>query len=229
MSRHDHRDDELDDEIRHHLELEAAERMRAGETREQAERTARKDFGNELLIREIARQMWGPNMFETLIQDVRYALRVLRKSPALVTVAVLSLALGIGANTAIFTLVNAVFLKPLPVQQPSTLVALYTFDSKNPGLSGTSYPNFEDYRDKTRVFSSIAAYQFVTANLASGAGDPMQVTGEMVSGAYFSLLGIEPQLGRGFLSEEDRVPGKSPVVVLSNALTFRFCNIIFPA
>src|SRR5579862_4988188 len=202
------RDDDLFDEIQHHLAMEAEERLREGESRERAEAGARRDFDNELLIREITRDMWRANLLEDFLQDVRYTLRVLRKSPGFVAVAVLSLALGIGANSAIFTLINAVFLKPLPVKEPSRLVALYTYDAKNPGLNPTSHPNFEDYRDKLNVFSGMAAYQFVAINVSGGAGDPEQVAGEIVSGNYFSMLGVEPVLGRGFLPEEDRVPGK---------------------
>src|SRR5438445_12124824 len=94
-----------------------------------------------------------------MIHDIRYAIRVLLKSPGFTVVAVLSLALGIGANAAIFTLVHAVFLKPLPVEDPSRLVSVYTLDSKNPGLLPISYPNFQDYRDKNTVFSALLAHQ----------------------------------------------------------------------
>ncbi|HZF12715.1 MAG TPA: ABC transporter permease [Thermoanaerobaculia bacterium] len=155
---------------------------------------------------------------ETLFQDLRYALRSLWKSPGLASVAVVSLALGIGANTTIFTLINAVLLHSLPVAEPERLVALYTYDEKGDGPLGayltTSYLNFEDFRDKTSVFSHLAAFQI--AQLSALIGDePEQVLGEAVSESYWELLGIRPAVGRFFARDENHDLGRSPVVVLS--------------
>jgi predicted permease len=155
----------------------------------------------------------------TLIQDLRYGLRLLVKSPGFTLVAVLSLGLGIGANSTIFTLVNAVLLEPLPVQDGSRLVAVFTTDERNRGqffnFMQTSRPNFEDYLDENEVFSGMAAH--VGLPLAfSGKGEPQQIFGEMVSGDFFTLLGVDPALGRAFLPDEDSVPGEKLVTVLSH-------------
>jgi predicted permease len=160
---------------------------------------------------------------EWLRQDLRYGLRVLAKSPLFNLVAAVSLALGIGANTTIFTLVDAVFLNPLPVHQPSRLVAVFTTDEKNTGgfltHLQTSYLNYQDYRDKNEVFSGLAAHQFVPQlSLVVEGSPPEQVVGQVVTGNYFEVLGIRPGLGRFFLPDEDKTPGAHPVVVLSHGL-----------
>src|SRR5581483_11786834 len=135
-------------------------------------------------------------------------------------VAILSLALGIGANTTIFTLLNAILLRPVPVAEPDRIAALNTIDQSNPGLLNTSFPNFKDYRDRNQVFSSLCLYSPILINL-TGHGDPQGVMGQIVSGNYFSCLGINPVIGRGFLPEEDRSPGANPVAVISYGLWTR--------
>jgi predicted permease len=155
-----------------------------------------------------------------IFEDLRYGLRALAKNRAVAVVAVLSLALGIGANTTIFTLVNAVLLRPLPVEDPSTLAAVSTVDSQNPGLLLCSYPNYKDYRDRNQVFSSLLLYTTVTINL-TGHGDPQLLMGQLVSGNYFSALGVNPMIGRGFRPEEDATPGAYPVAVISHGLWMR--------
>jgi putative ABC transport system permease protein len=156
---------------------------------------------------------------ETMIQDVRYGFRMLLKSPGFTLVAALSLALGIGANTTIFTLINAVFLQPIPVEDPPRLVSVFTTDERNKGdfndFMPTSQPNFRDYRDGATLFAGMAAHQGVGLNFVDGTGKPERINGEIVSGNYFDLLGVKAALGRTFLPEEDRTPGASPVVVLS--------------
>jgi predicted permease len=155
-----------------------------------------------------------------ILEDVRFGLRGLAKNRGFALVAVLSLALGIGANTTIFTLLNAVFLRPLPVRDPSTLAAVFTTDQRNPGLLPCSYPNYRDYRDHNTVFSSLLLYSAVTANL-TGRGDPQLLMAQLVSGNYFESLGVSPVVGRGFRPEEDASPGASPVTVISHALWMR--------
>ncbi|MBI3450515.1 MAG: ABC transporter permease [Acidobacteria bacterium] len=154
------------------------------------------------------------------MQDLRYAARQLSRSPGFTTVAVLSLALGIGANTAIFSLVNAVFLKSLPVEEPARVVNVYTTDVKNAGgalnLLPISYPNFEDYRDGATSFTSLAATMAAGVNVASGTGDPEQVFGLLVSSNYFDMLGVKIRQGRGILPEEDTKPRGRAVVVLTD-------------
>src|ERR1017187_771952 len=154
-----------------------------------------------------------------LLDDLRHGLRGLTKSPGLALAAVLSLALGIGANTTIFTLLNAIFLRPLAVSDPARLAAVFTTDPRIPGLLPCSYPNYQDYRDHNSVFSSLILYSAVTVNL-TGRGDPQLLMGQLVSANYFTTLGVDPMLGRGFRSEDD-VPGAAPVVVISHRLWLR--------
>jgi len=138
------------------------------------------------------------------------------KSPGFTAVVALSLGLGIGANTAIFTLVNAIFLKPIPVQEPASLVTVYTADPRNKGFLPVSWHNYKDYRDKCDAFSGLMAGAGVGVALRTDA-EPKQVFGEMVSGNYFTVLGVKAVLGRTFLPEEDGAPNAHPVVVLSHA------------
>lgn len=153
------------------------------------------------------------------LDDLRYGLRGLTKNRGFALAAVLSLALGIGANTTIFTLLNAVFLRPLPVREPGRLAAVFTTDPRIPGLLLCSYPNYRDYRDHNTVFSAMLLYSAVTVNL-TGRGDPQLLMGQLVSANYFDTLGVEPVVGRGFRTEED-LPGSAPVVVISHGLWLR--------
>src|SRR5438093_1216676 len=156
----------------------------------------------------------------TLLQDLRYGARLLLKTPGFTLIAALSLALGIGANTTIFTLINAVLLNPLPVEDPSQLVSVWTTDELNRsggfgfGFLQTSPMNYKDLRDKNEVFSGIAAHAGLPLNITGGTGDPQQVFGEIVTGNYFSVLGAKPAIGRGFLPDEDQKPGAKLVCVL---------------
>ena len=159
----------------------------------------------------------------TLIQDLRYAVRTLLKNPAFSLVAVLSLALGIGANTTIFSFVNTVFLNPLPVRDSSELVALFTVDETNPtlGLTAVSYPNFEDYRDEAGGFEGVIGWTFPVPSSLLVDEEPEQIFTELVSGDYFRTMGVEPALGRFILPEEDVAEGGNPVLVLSHKLWTR--------
>ena len=151
--------------------------------------------------------------------DLRYGLRGLVKHRGFALAAVLSLALGIGANTTIFTLLNAIFLRPLPVRDPARLAAVFTTDRRIPGLLLFSYPNYQDYRDHNTVFSSLLLYSALTVNL-TGRGDPQLLMGQLVSANYFTTLGVDPVVGRGFRAEEE-LPGASPAVVVSHGLWMR--------
>ncbi|HTS30246.1 MAG TPA: ABC transporter permease [Bryobacteraceae bacterium] len=152
-----------------------------------------------------------------ILEDLRYGYRSLAKSWTFAAVAVLSLGLGIGANATIFTLVNAVLLRPLPVEDPSTLAAVSTTDAHNPGLLQCSYPNYRDFRDQNNVFSSLLLYTTVTINL-TGHGDPQLLMAQLVSGNYFSTLGVKPMIGRDFRAEEDATPGAYAVAIISYGL-----------
>lgn len=160
---------------------------------------------------------------ETLGQDIRYALRMILKNPAFSAIAVLSLALGIGANTTIFTVVNAVLLNPLPVKDISRLVEMDTIDAKtmvtqaNSTKLGMSYPNCQDYERQNQVFTGLTCISGGFLTLSGGA-EPKQIQGQLVSANYFDLLGVRPAVGRFFLPEEDKKPGGNNVVVLSYAM-----------
>jgi len=156
-----------------------------------------------------------------LMQDLRYGALLLFRNPMFTAVAVISLALGISANTAIFSLFNAIFLGTLPVHDPARLVSIFTTDAKNTGqfldYMQLSYPNLEDYRDQNQVFSGLVAQIPMQMSLSTGV-EPERVIGEAVSGNYFEVLGVKTAVGRPFRPEEDSVEGKFPVVVLSHRL-----------
>src|ERR1039457_4772378 len=149
-----------------------------------------------------------------LLEDLRYGLRALAKNRGFTAVAVFSLALGIGANTTVFTLVHAVLMRPLPVASPRRLVEVYTLDAGNPGNWGCSFPNYLEYRSHNQALSSLMLYTGVGLNLSSGA-EPRLVMGQIATGNYFSALGVEPVVGRAFLPEEDSSPGANAVAVIS--------------
>ncbi|MGD0670058.1 MAG: ABC transporter permease [Bryobacteraceae bacterium] len=152
-----------------------------------------------------------------MIEDLRFALRALAKHRTFAIAGLLSLALGIGANTTILSLISALLLRPLPVQEPARLLALTTVDPRNPGQWLCSYPNYEDYRDRNTVFSSLLLSSLMSVNF-TGHGDAQGLVGEIVSANYFSTLGVEPVVGRAFLQEEDQVPGARAVAVIGYGL-----------
>ena len=160
----------------------------------------------------------------SLLNDMRFGVRMLARNPVLTLVAVLSLGLGIGANTTIFTLINEVFLRPLPMRESSRLAGIFTTDDRNraaAGFGGTmpmSRLNFEDYRDKNQVLEGMTAIAFSPFAVASGQGEPEQLFGQLVTGNYFTLLGAPMAAGRGFVPGEDAAPGAAPVAVLSYGL-----------
>lgn len=153
---------------------------------------------------------------ETLLHDLRYGLRQLLKRPGFTALAIISMALGIGANTAIFSLVDTVLLRPLPVREPSQLVAVNGSLRSGADFTVQSYLNYKDYRDRSgNVFNGLLAYRFVVTSLSHN-GVNERAWGYVVSGNYFDVLGVKPALGRAFRPEEDRTPGSHPVVVLSH-------------
>ncbi len=156
----------------------------------------------------------------TVWQDIQFAIRSMFQRPGYTVVIALSLGLGIGANTAIFTLINAVFLHPLPVKDIGSLVSIYTSDARNPGFLGLSYPNFRDFRDKNNVLAGVLASAGINVARATDS-QPEQIVADLVSGNYFDVLGVKPSLGRTFLPEEDGIPSAHPVVVLSHAFWTR--------
>jgi predicted permease len=209
-------EDDLEEEIRTHLELEAEERVAAGLPPEEARYAARRAFGNRVSAEESARAVWGFAIIETVRQDLRYGARMLLKAPGFTAVAVLSLALGIGANTAIFSLVDKVLIRQLPVEEPDRLVLVSA--SSGRGISANfSYPDFADYHVGNQVFDGLVCYTQRALTLSEG-GQGERLQGTIVSGNYFTALRVRPALGRGFLPEEDVTRGTHPVVVVGYGL-----------
>jgi predicted permease len=209
-----HHEVDLDDEIAHDLALDAEERILSGDTPREAELAARRDFGNVGLLKEGVREMWGWTSLERLARDFRYGWRTLRRSPLFTGMAVLSLALGIGANASIFSVINAILLRPLPgVERPSELVSL---NEKVGGIALplVSFPDYRDFRDRNSVLTGVAGIGFVPASVGQK-GNCQRMWSFTVTGNYFDVLGVKPLLGRLIQPEDDQVRGGHPVMVLS--------------
>jgi hypothetical protein len=205
----------LKEEIEEHLALQTAENLRAGLSPGEAHRQAMMKFGPVEAIKEDYRAERGLPFIDTLLQDIRFALRMLRKSPGFTTAAVLTLALGIGANTAIFSLVDWLTLRPLPIDRPSRVVFLEK--SYNNGDTGTqfSYPDFQRFQQQTSgIFADISATQMFQMDGLSVDGKSQPMWSNYVDGDFFSLLGIKPALGRFILHSEGKATGADPVLVL---------------
>ncbi|MGH9396204.1 MAG: ADOP family duplicated permease [Terriglobia bacterium] len=212
-SRQQTREADLDRELRTHIELETEEQAEAGLSTEEAHYAARRALGNTTQIKEDVRAMWGFLWLETLLQDLRYGLRQLRRNPGFTAVAVITLALGIGANTAIFSVINAVMLNVLPVSHPNQLVLL-RWESPHMVTDYFPYPTFDQLREHNSVFSEMFAFHEL--QLATRLGDQSGLAeGSLVSSNYFSALGIKAAAGRTFTAEADRTPGGAPFAVIS--------------
>ncbi|HKX30167.1 MAG TPA: ABC transporter permease, partial [Blastocatellia bacterium] len=207
------REAELEEELRSHLRMAIRDRMDRGESAEEAESAARREFGNVGLIKETARGMWGWRSLETFWQDLGYGARMLLKHPGFTLTAALTLALGIGANTAIFSVVNALLLVPPVAAQPERLVRL---DKLEQGIGNlTSFPNYRDLAEEAHAFSALAA--FTADQFSLGQGEARgKIFGLSVTGNYFSTLGVRAALGRTFGTETDGAPGANPVAVMSH-------------
>jgi predicted permease len=200
------------EELRDHIERQTAANISSGMNAEEARRQAVLQMGAVEGVKESCREERRGFWFETLWTDVRYGVRMLRKDPGFTVVAILTLALGIGANTAIFSVVNGVLLNPLPYPQPERLVALA--ESKPNFETGSiSYPNFRDWQKDNHAFSSIAVSRAYSFSL-TGAGEAEQVRAEFISSDFFSLLGVHPVIGRSLAPGEDEV-GAAPVALVS--------------
>jgi putative ABC transport system permease protein len=206
---------ELDDELRFHFEQHVEKSMGADLNREEATRRARLAFGGAEQVKEECREARGVNFIETLLQDIRYALRILGRTPVITAVAILSLALGIGANTAIFSLIDSVMLRFLPVQKPEELVQLFRTAPRAEAEHTPSFTNalWEQVRDHQDVFSARFAWSQTQFDLAQG-GEVRHANGIFASGGYFAALGVRPVAGRLFVPDDDR-RGCPSVAVLS--------------
>jgi predicted permease len=201
---------EMDAELRFHVESYAEDLVRNGFTREEAMRRAHLEFGGVEQTKEHCRDARGTNLVDSLMQDVRFGLRLLRKSPGFTMVTVVTLALGIGANTMVFSVVNTLLLRPLPVERPNELA----FVENTHFGPGQSFPNYKDLRDRNRTFAGLIGYRIAPMEMETDSGG-QRVWGYLATGNYFDVLGVQPVLGRFFTQREDLNPGASPYAVLS--------------
>jgi len=211
-------DRDLNDELRFHLETRAERHQQSGMNPGEAAQEARHSFGNPTFLKEECRDMWTFQRIESFWQDLRYSARALRKSPGFSLVAILTLALGIGANTAIFSVVHALLLRPLPYKDAGRLVRLWPTNVKTGLLpyAITSYPGFMDWKNQSRSFEQVEGYVPRSFNLTGG-DQPQRVYGLRSSAGLLTLLGVTPIHGRAFLDEEVE-PGKDHVLLLSERL-----------
>ncbi len=203
---------DLEEEMRFHLDMKAQSYREAGMNERLAADAAKKQVGNTLKLVEESRAAWGWSTIESCWQDIRYTLRGLRKSPSFASVAIVSLALGIGANTIVFSVLNALILRDLPIKDPQQVFSL-----NQRGKPNQSFPNYLDIRDRNSVFESLFATRIVQVSIGDERGARM-LWGYLVTGNYFETLGIKPAVGRFFGPAEDRVLNGSPYAVLSYPL-----------
>jgi putative ABC transport system permease protein len=215
---------ELDDELRFHLEMETEKNIRLGMTPDDARRQALLVFGGVEQAKEAHRDVRGATLLEELLGDTRFALRTLRRSPALAGAAIVTLALGIGANAAIFAAVNAVILRPLPFADPERLYALGENNAEKNWHMETSAPaNFLDWRERVPAFRDIAAYSPYSPRMTlAGLGTPRLLTTAIVTGNFFTLFGVRPALGRGFVDQETWKNGAHVAVLSHRGWTQQF-------
>ena len=216
LIRRDEHARDLNEEISQHLESKAQKLMYSGVAPEEARYRAQREFGNVQQLKESSRELWMWKPVEELAQDLRYAFRMLRANPGFTAVAAMSLALGIGANTAIFSLVNAVLLRPLPYRDADRLAAVWEWNIRERHIDTVTVANYADWKARNHVFEDMG-YSWDESYTFTGASNPEAVAGYTFSCNIFSMLGAKPLLGRTFLPEECQ-PGKDHVVVLSYPL-----------
>ncbi|MGC2272969.1 MAG: ABC transporter permease, partial [Candidatus Sulfotelmatobacter sp.] len=205
---------ELDDEVRSHLQLLTEQNIEEGMNPHEAARTARIELGGVERVKEEVRAVRAGAWVDTLLQDVRYSVRMLSKSPVLALIIVVTLALGIGANNAIFGIVNGSLLRPLPVRDPEQITVLAIQQRGAPiGSSGFAYPEFVDFRKQAETFSSMFAIVMNTVQMNSK-GDAGQCFANYVSKDFFAALGVTPVAGRLFLPDEGETLGEPLIAVL---------------
>jgi putative ABC transport system permease protein len=208
---------ELDDEVRSHLEMLEQEYLRRGMSPQEARYAALRSFGGVDQTKERYREQRGLPFVDAFFQDLRYGWRGLLRNPGFAAVAILTLALGIGANTAIFSVVHAVLLRPLPYRNPSRLVYISEFWPHETPVRTVPNPDFANWSEHGQLFDGLAAYGGGAEVNLTGMGEPERLSGARVTADFFTLLGVEPFLGRSFLREEDR-PGGRKAVLLSYEL-----------
>src|SRR5262250_2599348 len=206
------RDGDLDQEIRAHLEMLIEENIRAGMPPKEAQRAARIELGGAEQVKEQVREVRVGNWLHSVISDCRYGLRQLRKNPGFTAVAVVTLAMAIGANAVVFGVLNALILRPLNVPQAESLFII----QHGSDVAPHSYPDYLDLRQRNRSFDDIAAWAISQAGLDTGK-DPSNVWEYETSGNYFDALRIQPYLGRFFHDSDEHGPNSAPYIVLSYA------------
>jgi len=210
-------ENDLAEEIRAHLAIEAEQRMDRGVPPELAWSGARRDFGNELLVREVARDQWGWRWIETFFGDVRYALRALLREPGFAAILIFTLAGGIGSATAIFSVVYAALLQPLPFHQPDRLVAIWMSGAEaGPTRMFVGLTNYTDWRADNRVFEEIGITRPIANLNLTGSGTPERLEGARISETVLPVLRVRPMIGRN-LTEKERLTD-APVALLSHGL-----------
>jgi len=213
--RRDRLEDEMEEELRAHLEHQVEANRRAGMGPDEARRSAVLAFGNVDSLKEECRDSWGVHFLDTLTQDVRFALRGLRRNPGYTAVVVLTLGLGIGANSAIFSVVNGILLRPLPYAEGDRIVALrHDTPSANASDIGFSVPEVQDLKRMARSLDAVSEYHQMSFTLLGGA-EPLRVRTGVVSAGFFDMLGVQPLLGRGFRAE-DEGHGAEAVLLVSH-------------
>ena len=220
--RHRH-EESLDNEIRDYIERETQDNIAAGMPPDEARYAALRKFGPVQNVKEDTRAVWGWIWFERLAQDLRQGRRVLAKNPGFTLVAVVSIAIGIGANCATFSFADAMLLRPLTVQRPSEVITVGTVESLQ-GFTNlvASYRDYADFRDQSKTFENLVAFTDSTFGFAAGRDALSQVKfGSIVTGNFFRVMGVEPELGRGFRADEDLVPGRDAVLVLGHDMWMR--------
>ena len=206
-------DSELEEELESHVALHEEDNLRSGMAPAEARRQALIKLGGMEQARQMYREQAGLPLLETLLQDVRYGLRMLRKNPGFSTVAIVTLALGIGANTAIFSIVNGVLLRQLPFKNPDQLMSIWS-NRTDRDKTVFSLPDFLDYKEQNRTLEQISGFSAWNANL-SNAGEPERVFGVRSSANVFQMLGVYAEIGRTLLDEDD-IPSNPRVLVLSH-------------
>ena len=192
---------------------------RRGMTPEAARAAALRKLGNATLVKEDTRSAWGWMWLDRLWQDLRHGCRMLRKNPGFTAVAVFSLALGIGANSAMFSMADALLLRPLPVERPGEIVTIGSTTEFRQGFTcpAISYPEYTDLRDRARSFGGMVVFMFIRAGYATRPEELPKLTFvAAVTGNFFTEMGVEPAFGRGFRPEEDQIPGRDAVAVLDH-------------
>src|SRR5215212_5737124 len=207
---------DIDREMRSHLELQVAENIKAGMSPPEAREKAMRSFGNVNRAVDAAYDVKGGGVFETLMQDIRYGVRMLAKHKAFTSIAVITLALGIGANTAIFSVVNELLLRPLPYRDAERIVTLWEVSPGGRHQNTTSRANFRRWREQSTSYEHISAFTDQRFNL-TGNGEPEELSVQFATAEFFKVLGVDPILGRTFLPEDDK-PASPPVAVLSYGL-----------